>query len=93
MRGKEKWRSPRRQAAKMQRKSTLPLAPPRISVSSQTMSANEELKESLKRLRDELSGGKPLSADQRKQLENVLSDISRMFEGDPDKWLPAACRP
>lgn len=48
------------------------------------MDANEELRESLTRLRDELSGGKPLSADQRKQLENVLTDISRLFEGEEE---------
>jgi hypothetical protein len=48
------------------------------------MGGNEELKESLKRVRDALSGGKPLTADQRKQLENVLSDISRLFDGEEE---------
>lgn len=48
------------------------------------VSGNEELRESLSRVREELSGAKPLTADQRKQLDNVLADVSRLFDGEEE---------
>jgi len=46
------------------------------------MTSNEELKDSLKRLRAELAVGRPLDAEQRERLDEVLGDVGRLLQGD-----------
>ncbi len=44
----------------------------------------DQLRESIEHLREELSGGEPLSGEDRSELENVLGEVSVILDLDPD---------
>ena len=42
----------------------------------------DQLRESIRHLREELSSGEPLSGDERQRLESVLGEVSTMLATD-----------
>jgi len=47
----------------------------------------EQLRESIAHLQDELSGGEPLSPEDRARLESVLSEVSRLLDSAKQETL------